>query len=488
MAGSRTLKLSILADIDDLKKNLAQGDQEIQGFGGKLEKFGKVAGAAFAAATAAAVAYAGKLAIDGVKAAIEDEAAQTRLANALKNTTNATDSQIAAVEDQILKMSMAFGVADDKLRPAFQRLATATGSMTEANKGLSLALDISAATQKSVEAVASALGKAYEGNTSALGRLGIGLSTAELKSQSLDETMGYLSETFAGAATANAKTLEGQMERLKVRFDETKETIGTGLLPIVQNLLAYFNDKFIPMLLLAKDKAIKPITDAFEANKEEMKALFEFGKKYLVPFFENTLVNAIGAAGKIIGGIITVVGKVIQGIETVVNGAITGINTVLKAWNAIPDWLKPGGDVALLKQVDFVKSGVSQNEVSTSNLPFGGGSVVSSVSTATTGSIAGFDTFTPKVEATTTGKVKTQKAEDYVMPMPSGKLKPAGADVTSDLGGFRMAENAGITINVNAPSVIDEAGFTKSIVDALNQATNRGTVGGAGIRSAVVAL
>ena len=91
MAGSRTLKLSILADVDDLKKKLDTGSKEVEGFGGKLEKFSKVAAAAFAAAAAAAAAYAGKLAIEGVKAAIEDEAAQKRLALALQNVTGATN-------------------------------------------------------------------------------------------------------------------------------------------------------------------------------------------------------------------------------------------------------------------------------------------------------------------------------------------------------------------------------------------------------------
>ena len=181
MAGSRTLKLSILADVDDLKKKLDVGSKEVEGFGGKLEKFGKVAAAAFAAAAAAAAAYAGKLAIEGVKAAIEDEAAQRRLALALENVTGATNNQIAAVEQQILKTSLATGVADDKLRPALQRLATATGSVERSQELLALALDISAATGKDVETVSNALSKAYEGNTSSLSRLGIGLSTTEIK-------------------------------------------------------------------------------------------------------------------------------------------------------------------------------------------------------------------------------------------------------------------------------------------------------------------
>ena len=143
MAGNRTLKLSILADIDGLKKGLDAGDKEIEGFGGKLEKFGKVAAAAFAAAAAAAAAYAGKLAIEGVKAAIEDEAAQKRLALALENVTAATDAQIASVEEQILKTSLATGVADDKLRPALQRLAVATGSVERSQELLTLVLDVS---------------------------------------------------------------------------------------------------------------------------------------------------------------------------------------------------------------------------------------------------------------------------------------------------------------------------------------------------------
>jgi len=122
MAGSRTLKLSILADVDNLKKNLDSGSKEVEGFGGKLEKFGKVAAAAFAAAAAAAAAYAGKLLIDGVESAIADEAAQKRLASALESVTGATDEQIASVEKQITQLSLANGIADDELRPAYQRL------------------------------------------------------------------------------------------------------------------------------------------------------------------------------------------------------------------------------------------------------------------------------------------------------------------------------------------------------------------------------
>ena len=148
MAGNRTLKLSILADVDDLKKKLGNADNDVQTFGDKLGNFGKVAGAAFAAAGAAAAIYAGKLAIDGVKAAIEDEAAQVRLATSLKNVTGATDAQIADLEDQILKTSLLTGVSDEKLRPSLDRLVRSTKDVEEAQRLQSLALDIAAGTGK----------------------------------------------------------------------------------------------------------------------------------------------------------------------------------------------------------------------------------------------------------------------------------------------------------------------------------------------------
>ncbi len=155
MAGSRTLKLSILADIDNLSKNLNKGEVEVQTFGDKISKFGKIAGAAFLAAGAAAAVYAGKLAVEGVKSAIEDEAAQAKLAATLRNVTGATDAQIAATEDYVLKQSLLFGITDDQLRPSLDRLTRATGDVTKAQKLQSIAIDIAAGTGKSLQAVST---------------------------------------------------------------------------------------------------------------------------------------------------------------------------------------------------------------------------------------------------------------------------------------------------------------------------------------------
>ena len=245
---TRTLSLKILADIDDLKNKLNQADNAVETNSEKISAFGKKAAAAFAVAAAAAVAYGTKLAVDGVKAAIEDEAAQLRLANALRTATGATNDQIKATEDFILQTSLATGVADDSLRPAMQRLAVSTKDTGEAQRLLSLALDISKGKGIELETVANALGRAQDGNTTALGRLGLGLSKAELSTLTFTEVQAKLSELYGGAAAANAETFQGKIDRLKVGFDEAKESLGVALLPQVEKFITFLNDTAIPAL------------------------------------------------------------------------------------------------------------------------------------------------------------------------------------------------------------------------------------------------
>jgi hypothetical protein len=470
MAGSRTLKLSILADVDDLKKKLDTGSKEVEGFGSKMEKFGKVAAVAFAAAAAAAATYAVKLAVDGVKAAIEDEAAQARLATALQNVTGATEKQIAAVEEQILKTSLATGVADDQLRPALQRLAVATGDVKKSQDLLTLALDISAATGKSVEAVSNALGKAYEGNTSALGRLGVGLSSAEIKTLGLEGTVKQLADTFGGSATVQANTFEGQIQRLKVGFDEAKETIGTQLLPIIKSLMDYFINTLIPKFQEAKTRAVDPIIKAFKDNEETLRSLWSFVKTYLVPIFENALVNAIVAVGKTIAGIVNIVATVTREVKELANNVIEIINKIISGYNKVNGGL---ADIPLIPKLATGASAQTSGQITTSTgsifipTPAKPSPTISTPTTPSTPTIV-----TPSTTITT---------PSGVMPsFPSG-LNPTGGPIPSgfDVAAARRGEERGnVIVNVNAPSAIDEEGFTRAVILALNQTQARTGGGG----------
>jgi len=349
MAGNRTLKLSILGDVDDLKKKLNQGADDVDGFGDKLTKFGKIAGAAFLAAGVAAVAYAGKLAVDGVKSAIEDEAAQAKLALTLKNVAGATDEAIARTETWITNMGIAFGVSDEELRPAMERLTRATGSLEEAQRLSTLALDVAAGSGKSLELVSNALGKAYEGNTTSLGKLGIGLDKAQLKSMTLDEITAKLADTFGGQAAAKADTFSGKMERLKLGLSEAQETIGsfiltaltpmvesitTTVLPVLREFINGFSGNdglkvaFIEYINLVKSivipifqglkSAFNSVKDAVMDNKESFQALLDF-VKILAPYFGGALKIAITGIGKALSVVVNIVADVIDGFRLLIS-------------------------------------------------------------------------------------------------------------------------------------------------------------------------
>ena len=430
---SRALTLKLLADINDFTKNINKADNEVVGFGDKVTKFGKIAGAAFLAAGAAAAAYAGKLAIDGVKAAIEDEAAQAKLATTLRNVTGATDEQIKATEDYILKQSLLFGVTDDELRPSLDRLTRATGDVTKAQQLQSVAINIAAGTGKSLQAVTEALSKAQEGNLAGLSRLGVGISKAELQTMTFEQVTAKLAATFEGQATIQADTFQGKMARLSIAFNEAKETVGSFILdavtPLVENIVTYIvpavqafvsgiggegglKAVFMDIINVAKTilipifQGVQSVFDKVKTavmnNREEFRALWSFTKNVLAPF--------IGGAFKV----------AFEVIGTVIGTAVTAVAKLISAFQTLFEW---GGKVAR-----FLGFGDSKS----SNITM----------TAPTAPSSGF-------------------AIPPIMPTTKGFV----------------ASGASVTNNITVNGAIDSESAARQIVQVLNQSSYRGTLG-----------
>jgi hypothetical protein len=242
MADVRTLKLNLLADVDQFGRSLSQADNDTKGFTNNIKKYGKIAAGAFAAAAAAAGAFAVAVGIDSVKAAAEDEKSSRILEEQLKKTVGANDEMVASVENYISRTQERIGVQDDKLRPAFGRLLRSTEDVTKAQELLNIATDISVATGKDLDTVATALAKSYDGNDTALGRLGLGIDNSILKTGDFDDIMVVLKKNFEGFADKEAKTFEGQLRLVNIQFDEAKEKIGYQLLPVMGNLLTMVTD------------------------------------------------------------------------------------------------------------------------------------------------------------------------------------------------------------------------------------------------------
>ena len=235
----RPLTILLQADTTGFAKGLQQAETKL----GNLSKsVNKAAGIA-----TVALAGLGAAALDFAKAAAEDQKSATLLEKSLQDLTGATDAQVKSVEDYITATSLAVGVADDELRPAFTRLLRSTDDIAKSQELLNLALDISAATGKPLEAIVNGLGKAYDGSTTALGKLGLGIDKATLASGDFALIQAEIEKKVGGTAKTVAGTASGSFARLTVSIDEAKESIGVGLLPTVV-LLTDQLVKFIPTI------------------------------------------------------------------------------------------------------------------------------------------------------------------------------------------------------------------------------------------------
>jgi len=248
MADIRTLKLQLLADTAQFSTGLNKASTDTQSFTNKVDKIVATAAKAFLGLATAVGTAAFAIGVSAVKAAIEDEKAQVSLAQTLRNTTKATDQQIAATEDYIDATARATGIADDQLRPSLDRLVRSTQDVTKAQKLQQLALDIAAGTGKDLATVTEALGKAYDGNLGALKRIGVPLDENIIKTKNFDGAVKALSETFAGQAAAAAETFAGRMQRVQIAVGEANEKIGFALLPFMEELAKFVVSDVVPAL------------------------------------------------------------------------------------------------------------------------------------------------------------------------------------------------------------------------------------------------
>jgi hypothetical protein len=495
VGGSRTLKLTILGDVDNLRKSLNQADDDVKKSSTGLSDFSKKAGLAFAAAAAAAAVYAGKLLIDGVKSAIADEAAQDKLAKTLQNVTNATNDQIKATEDYITQTSLANGITDDVLRPSLDRLVRSTKDVAEAQRLQQLALDISAGTGKDLATVTEALAKANENNFGALKRLGIPLDENIIKTKDFDAATAALAATFEGQASTQADTFAGKMQRLNVAFNEAKETVGSYILdaltpllngfvdkgipaitkfseslgktlgPIFTDLFVFIRDdllpvlvkwwKFlyeevIPLILSVVTPVIKAVKDAFDKIKkaiddnseslqpfyDTMEKIWKFVKEYWAPFMGGYFTTVIKVHAAAVVVLVTAFATWVN----ILNDVYTALSKVFNLINGNP-FLKP-----LLGPLGLLIPQSGTNNAFNDTYAYGGGRAVG-------GSVLGGTSY-----------MVGERGPELFTPSGSGTITPNN----------RMGGN---TFNITVNGAIDSEGTARSIVNVLNNSFYRGTNG-----------
>jgi hypothetical protein len=257
---------------NQLSKTTAVMSKDLRKFKGQIDAVGKSMNSTFGALGLAV--GLGTL-VNGLKnatkAASEDRKSQGLLATALKNTVGATDQAIAGAESYIKNTQLQTAVLDDELRPALATAVRATGSLTKGQDLLDVALDVSAGTGKDLGTVTNAMSKAFNGNSGALKKL-----LPSIKDGA--DFMEQLKTQFAGSAEEAANL--DPYQRLQIIFADIQETVGTALLPALEEFSFYLaspegqeNVRQIVDLFVAMGKAIGDVITFLIQNIEVVKLI-----------------------------------------------------------------------------------------------------------------------------------------------------------------------------------------------------------------------
>lgn len=264
------------------------------------------------------IAAAGVALYKATENAAKDEQAQVVLAKALKNTTGATNDQIASVETWITKQGELLGVTDDQLRPAMATLVGATKDITKAQTLASLAMDIAAAKGVDVETASKAVAKAYAGQTTALARLVPGIDATALKTKDFGAISASVAKIVGGQAATAAGTMAGQMQRNKVAMDESIESLGYAFMPIMQDFSTILRENIVPAI-----QSVASWFSSLDANT----------KRNIVNF--GLLLAAAGPIVSVLGGVFRGVSSVANGMIGLYNGTSAAIGGLRNLWTGL---------------------------------------------------------------------------------------------------------------------------------------------------------
>jgi hypothetical protein len=434
MAGSRTLKLSILGDVDNLNKSLKQATGDVDTFGDKMGKVGKAIGAALAAATVAAGAMAVKIGVEAVKAASDLSETISKVGVLFGDTSK-------EIEKFASEAAGSLGQTKQQALDAAATFATFGKAAGLSGKDLSkfsidfvkLSSDLASFNNTSPEQAINAIGSALRGEAEPLRAYGVLLDDASMRQKALE--LGIISTTkealtpqqkvlaaqaliFEQTSAAQgdfARTSDGLANKTRIltaQLENAKTTIGEALLPIVLELATLFSEKVIPIVqkvaeafgsnadgmggtLKALADGIKgfvqPIFEGFRSafdkikktvveNKDEFQAFFDVIKA-AAPIIGNVIGKAFSLIGDIASVVLNIMANVVGALRGLINTAIDLVNIAIRGFNLI----KPGADISSISKIGSSGGTISSGGISVPAASLPSGFTTSGI----TGSITG---------------------------------------------------------------------------------------------------
>jgi regulator of sigma D len=288
--------------------------------------------------------------------------------------------------------------------------------------------------------------------------LGIGLTAAQAKTMDFKSQTELLSDLYGGAASRNAQTFQGRIDRLKVGFDEAKESIGAALLPIIEKLIEYVFEYGVPIVDKFK-AAWEVVQKAIENNKESFDEFVQLLQDYVLPVLGKVFGFLVDVGGKAAATIINIFGKIAAAITPVLNFIIDAINLVIRGLNLV----NPGNDIPYLNKIgssgaDGFRAGERDDIVTTTSrgslLPASVGGAIDAGGIGSAGSSISSKTPTIQIKS-----VPDRTSADLLRE----------AEMVRLISGGSAAPQVNITIN----GAIDPEGTARAMADLLNYQSAR---------------
>lgn len=533
MAGdSRTLKLSILADVDDLNKKLKAATGDVEGFGSKMGDVGKKIGVALAAAAAAAGAMAIKIGVDAVKAASDLSETQSKVgvifgesADAINKFAATAATKLGQSKQQALDAASTFATFGKSAGLAGNDLVKFSTDLT------GLSADLASFYNTSPEQAINAIGAALRGESEPIRQYGVLLNDATLKQEAM--SMGIYNGS--GALSAQQKVLaaqavimkqtsdaQGDFERtsdglanqqriLNAQFTNIKTTIGTALLPVVLEMVGAFNRNVLPAIVAVGDAigaggltgyisnikdliknlfvpileglkyAWDKIATALRENSDSFQKLANFIKDVVAPVLGTTLKYSLEIVGTVFGKIIDIIGGAIDKIAAFVDAIKNMVNAVISAYNRLPT-----PDIALIGGGGAAGGGFTIGGAPGAISGGGSNAAILSAITGLTGVSSGITGLTAAAggKAGTSANKKALaklQADAEMLGALVDQLTGANqyATTLSPAAAIARAEAATapqVTVNFNGV-VGDGESVKRSLIELFNESEARGTLG-----------
>ena len=226
------------------------------------------------------------------KSAISAFAAQEKQLAVFKNSLRSIGFEFATSDSLAFlnSLKLQYGVADEQLIPAYEKLLTTTRSLAASQNLTNIALDVAARQNISVTEAADALSKAYLGNTRSLGALGLGISKTTLASGDFAKILKEVTLVTKGAASAAANTFAGKLAKLKVAADSAKESIGAGLVEAIMRISGATDiDQLQTKIINFGESASRALITIGDAIRENIVLIKSFAALMIAAFTINKI-------------------------------------------------------------------------------------------------------------------------------------------------------------------------------------------------------